>query len=173
MSEIESETTEPESETKLQSRFAKPTLKFAVALIVLFVAQRISVTVQATNEVKIAVPTSSETITFAQLLTSIITLLIVAAILIYASEIGAVLADFLPEFSQIKRIVMLTGGIISLVIVHHLFSWVLQYRPMYAEEYDLGFLIAGMLLGGWIGLILYLNVGNIYQVLKQVPEKQE
>ncbi len=148
--------------------FIEPILKLLIAVGVLFGIQRIAVNFQPTQRVEIPIPPLSIQISVADILTAIIILLIAIAIIKFANDLGNVFAKYIPEFPAIKGIILLTGSILALFIVHQMSKWIVtDYIQSYMDQYDLVFLIIGIILAGRLALILYMNVDEITDLIRQ------
>lgn len=159
--------TEPVKETaleKLQGEdLVRPTLKFLIAIAALFVAQQIVLMVPAATDTTIGVPNATESISVAEILVGVFALLMVAAIINYASSIGTILRDAMEEFTGVRKFVLIVGVLASLLLMYQMFRWVIDYYPPIANEYDLAFLVAGLVLGGWLVIILLFNVDKLFE----------
>ncbi|MDZ7687254.1 MAG: hypothetical protein U5J64_00785 [Halobacteriales archaeon] len=85
-----------------------------------------------------------------------------AAVLKFSADIGNVLEDAadLPALSTLAKLV---GLIVGLVFAHRMFGWITGIFPEYASHYDLAFLVVGLIVGGVIGLVLYMNVDEMHR----------
>ncbi|MDY6779045.1 MAG: hypothetical protein SV760_00545 [Halobacteria archaeon] len=145
------------------SRLTKPTLKFLVALGVLFGAQQVVLRVPAVS--KVTVEISAYSVSVGKLLSSLISLLVVVSVLKFAYDSGTVFSELLPDVPRVRRLSVLVGALASLFVAYQSFNWVLDFYPEYSNHYDVAFLVVGLLIGGWMGLILYTNIGRIADIL--------
>lgn len=143
---------------------AKPIIKFAVAAGVLVALWWVALNVEATSDITAPVPGTSESVTAGEIISSFLTLFLFAAVLKFSADIGNVLEDAadLPALSTLAKLV---GLIVGLVFAHRMFGWITGIFPEYASHYDLAFLVVGLIVGGVIGLVLYMNVDEIVEEL--------
>lgn len=151
----------PEAEEHPLERMVQPTIKFVIALLALFVMQEIVVRVPATAEATVRLPGTTTPITVGQIIHSGITVLLVGVILNFGKDVGNMLQEVTDTFVKLKRLSILIAGIIALAVSYQLFRWVVDVFPIISTHYDLAFLIVGLLLGGWVVLILYGNVDRL------------
>jgi ribosomal protein L40E len=113
-------------------------------------------------------------ITVATVLYTAVTLLIFAAIIRYASTVGATLARVFNEFPEVERMMQLVGALIVLTWAYQLFDWVPYFRDNPAQ-YDYVFLLLGVGFGGWLGYLLYTNVDKFSEYIstRSVDERGE
>lgn len=159
--------TEPESGAAAEAedhpleRMVQPTIKAVIAFLALFAAQEVIIRVPATAEATVLLPGTTTPVTVGQLLHSGITVLLVGVILNLGKDVGSMLADVSETFVKLKRLMILVAGLIALAVAYQLFRWVVDVFPIVSTSYDLAFLVVGLLLGGWVVLILYGNVDRL------------
>ncbi len=143
---------------------AKPIIKFAVAAGVLVALWWVVLNVEATSEITASIPGTAESVTAGEIISSFLTLFLFAAVLKFSADLGKVLEDAtdLPALSTISKLI---GLIVGLVFAHQMFGWITDIFPVYASHYDLAFLVVGLVVGGVIGLVLYMNVDEIIEEL--------
>lgn len=143
---------------------AKPVVKFAVAAGVLVALWWVALNVEATSDITAPIPGTAESVTAGEIISSFLTLFLFAAVLKFSADIGKVLeeATELPALSTLAKLV---GLVVGLVFSHRMFGWVTNKFPTYASHYDLAFLVVGLIVGGVIGLVLYMNVDEILEEL--------
>lgn len=141
----------------------KPTVKFLISVVAIILAQQIVINVEAATGTDVAIPGSTESVTVAEILFSVLTIILVGVIMNYSSSIGEILDEALTEFSGVKKFILILGGLASLLVVYQLFKWVIDYYPPIANEYDLTFLIAGLLLAGWLVVIILFNIDRVFE----------
>jgi hypothetical protein len=139
---------------------AKPVVKFAVAAGVLVALWWVALNVEATNEITAPIPGTAESVTAGEIISSLLTLFLFAAVLKFSADIGDILEDAV-ELSALSTLSKLVGLVVGLIFAHTMFGWVTNVFPEYASHYDLAFLIVGLVVGGVIGLVLYMNVDEI------------
>lgn len=144
---------------------AKPIIKFAVAAGVLVALWWVALNVEATSDVTAPVPGTAESVTAGEIISSFLTLFLFAAVLKFSADIGKILEDS-AELAALSTIAKLVGLVVGLVFAHRMFAWVTNIFPGYASHYDLAFLVVGLVVGGVIGLVLYMNVGEILEELE-------
>lgn len=93
---------------------------------------------------------------------SVITLFIFGAILSFATSIGSLLGERF-EFSQVERVIQLVALLGIIVWANRVFYW-LPYFESHPEQYDLLFLILGIGVAGWLGLVLYMNADEVSEL---------
>lgn len=99
-------------------------------------------------------------ITVASVLVSVLTLLMFGAILNYATVAGKNLASAFTEFAEIERIVQLIALLFIIVAAYRVFWWVPYFRAN-PFQYDVLFLSLGLVVSGWLGYLLYINVDDL------------
>jgi hypothetical protein len=144
---------------------AKPIIKFAVAAGVLVALWWVALNVEATSDITAPVPGTAESVTAGEIISSFLTLFLFAAVLKFSADIGKILEDS-ADLAALSTIAKLVGLVVGLVFSHRMFGWVTNVFPEYASHYDLAFLIVGLVVGGVIGLVLYMNVGEILEELE-------
>ena len=144
---------------------AKPIIKFAVAAGVLVALWWVALNVEATSDITASVPGTAESVTAGEIISSFLTLFLFAAVLRFSADIGKILEDS-ADLAALSTIAKLVGLVVGLVFSHRMFGWVTNVFPEYASHYDLAFLIVGLVVGGVIGLVLYMNVGEILEELE-------
>lgn len=144
---------------------AKPIIKFAVAAGVLVALWWVALNVEATSDITASVPGTAESVTAGEIISSFLTLFLFAAVLKFSADIGKILEDS-ADLAALSTIAKLVGLVVGLVFSHRMFGWVTNVFPEYASHYDLAFLIVGLVVGGVIGLVLYMNVGEILEELE-------
>ena len=144
---------------------AKPIIKFAVAAGVLVALWWVALNVEATSDITAPVPGTAESVTAGEIISSFLTLFLFAAVLRFSADIGKILEDS-ADLAALSTIAKLVGLVVGLVFSHRMFGWVTNVFPEYASHYDLAFLVVGLIVGGVIGLVLYMNVGEILEELE-------
>lgn len=144
---------------------AKPIIKFAIAAGVLVALWWVALNVEATSDITTPIPGSAEPVTAGEIISSFLTLFLFAAVLKFSADLGKVLEDAadIPALSTVSKLV---GLVVGLIFSHRMFGWVTSKFPEYTSHYDLAFLIVGLVVGGVIGLVLYMNVDDILEELK-------
>jgi hypothetical protein len=153
--------TAAEAEDHPLEKMVQPTIKFVIAFLALYAAQEIIIRVPATANADVLLPGTTAPITVGQLLHSGITVLLVGAILKFGSDVGSLLQESTETFAKLRRLAVLVSAIIALAVAYQLFRWVVDVYPILTTHYDLAFLIVGLLLGGWVVLIMYGNVDKL------------
>ncbi len=151
-----------ESEREWYVDLAQPIIKFVVAVAVLVTLWWLVENVQAAQEVQIPLPGSVEAISMAGVLQSVLTLILMIAIVAFASNFGRILSDGLG-IGVLESLSKLGGLAIAVVFAYFMFDWVRQTFPSYSAQYDIAFLIAGIAIVGWLGLVLYSNVDEVVE----------
>lgn len=145
---------------------AKPIVKFVVAVAVILTLWWLVENVQAAQEVTVPLPATAETITVAGVLSSILTLILMIAIIVFSASFGKILHDG-TELGVLESISKLAGLGISLVFAYRMFDWIIDENHFseYAYQYDIAFLVAGIIVVGWLGLVVYSNVDEVVEAL--------
>jgi len=144
---------------------AKPVVKFAVAAVVFVALWWVALNVEATSEITAPVPGTSESVTAGEIISSFLTLFLFAAVLKFSADVGDILED-ITELPALSTTAKLVGLVVGLVFAHRMFGWVTDVFPEYASHYDLAFLVVGLVVGGAIGLVLYINVDEVLEELR-------
>lgn len=154
-------TAEPEAEDHPLEKMVQPTIKFIIGVVALIVAQEVIFQVPGTSDVTVSLPGAAE-ITVARLLHSAIVVLLMGVVVKFGSDIGTMLQGSTDTFVKLRRMAILIAGTVSLAIAYQLFRWIpSRYDALQHSLYNIGFLIVGLLLGGWVILILYGNVDRV------------
>ncbi|MFC3476548.1 hypothetical protein [Halobacterium litoreum] len=130
----------------------KPTVRFVLALAVLFTARAVLVRVPGADRILL-----EPTLSVALLVYGLVTLVIMAAVFDYASTVGAVIAAELDGPSAIRRAIQLATLLLLLVWAYPTFTW-LPYFDTHPGQYELVFLVTGLVAGGWLVVLLYTNL---------------
>ncbi|MFP4633211.1 MAG: hypothetical protein ACLFMT_07255 [Halobacteriales archaeon] len=141
---------------------SRPILKFVVAVAVLVSLWWLVENVGAASEIDVPLPATSETITLAGVLSSALTVFLMIAIVAFSASFGRILHDG-TGVSVLESLSKLGGLAVSLVFAYWMFGWVVETFPEYAAEYDVAFLVLGIVVVGWLGLVLYSNVDEIVE----------
>ncbi len=142
---------------------AYPIIKFVVAVGVLVLLWRLVNTVDAAHQVTVPLPGGAE-ISMAGLMSSVLTLILMIAIIAFASSFGRVLHDGL-DVGVLETLSKLGGIAIALVFAYFMFAWVTETFEGYEAHYDIAFLVAGIVIVGWLGLVLYSNVDDLVEAI--------
>lgn len=151
-----------DSEREWYVDLARPIIKFVVAVAVLVTLWWLVENVQAAQQVQIPLPGSAESISMAGVLQSVLTLILMIAIVAFASNFGRILREGL-DIDVLESLSKLAGLAIAVVFAYFMFDWVTQTFPGYSAQYDIAFLIAGIAIVGWLGLVLYSNVDEVVE----------
>ncbi len=145
---------------------AKPIVKFVVAVGVIVTLWWLVENVQAAQEVTVPLPGTAETITMAGVISSVLTVILMIAIVAFAASFGRILHDG-TDISVLESISKLAGLGIAIIFAYWMFDWVIdeEHFSQYAAQYDIAFLIAGIVVVGWLGLVVYSNVDEIVEAL--------
>lgn len=145
---------------------AKPIIKFIVAVGVILTLWWLVENVQAAQEVAVPLPGTTETVTMAAVISSVLTVIIMIAVVAFSASFGKIMHEG-TGVSVLESISKLAGLGISLVFAYWMFDWVIdeQHFSQYTYQYDIAFLIAGIFVVGWLGLVVYSNVDEIVEAL--------
>jgi len=145
---------------------AKPIVKFVVAVGVIVTLWWLVENVQAAQEVTVPLPGTVETITVAGIISSILTVILMVAVVTFAASFGRILHEG-TEMAVLESISKLAGLGISVVFAYWMFDWVVNEEHFgdYTAQYDIAFLVAGIAIVGWLGLVVYSNVDEIVEAL--------
>ena len=153
-----------DTENEFYVDVAKPIVKFAVAAGVFIALWWVALNVEATSEITVSVPGTTESVTAGEIISSFLTLFLFAAVLKFSADIGKILEEA-ADLAALSTLAKLVGLVVGLVFAHQMFKWVTNVFPEYASHYDLAFLVVGLIVGGVIGLVLYMNVDEIVEEL--------
>lgn len=150
-----------EAEDHPLEKMVQPTIKFAIGIVALIVAQELIFRVPGTGDVTATLPGGVE-VTIARILHTVIVFLLMGVIVKYGSDIGKMLQDSTETFVKLRRMSVLIAMTVSLAVAYQLFRWIPdRYEAVQFSYYNIGFLIAGLILGGWVILIMYGNVDRV------------
>jgi ribosomal protein S27E len=157
---------------RVRENLTQPTIRLVLALVILFVIRTLLTAIPGTDAV--VYDYIGGAVTVATVLYTGVTLLIFAAIIRYASTVGATLARVFNEFPEVERMMQLVGALIVLTWAYQLFDWVPYFRDNPAQ-YDYVFLLLGVGFGGWLGYLLYTNVDKFSEYIstRSVNERGE
>ncbi len=153
-----------EEEREWYVDLARPIVKFVVAIAVLVTLWWLVENVPAAHEVSIPLPGTVETISMAGLLQSVLTLILMVAIVAFAASFGRILRDGL-DVDVLESLSKLGGLAIAIVFGYFMFGWVVETFPDYSAHYDIAFLVAAIAIVGWLGLVMYSNVDEIVEAI--------
>jgi magnesium-transporting ATPase (P-type) len=145
---------------------AKPIVKFFVAVAVIVTLWWLVENVQAAQEITVPLPGTTETVTIAGVISSVLTIVLMIAIVSFSSSFGRILHEG-TGIGVLDSVSKLVGLGISVVFAYWMFEWVIneEHFSEYSYQYDIVFLIAGIVVVGWLGLIVYSNVDEIVEAL--------
>jgi len=146
---------------------AKPIVKFVVATAVIVTLWWLVENVEATQAVDVPLPGTSETITIGAVLSSFLTVILMIAIISFAASFGNIMREGMG-LKVTESIAKLAGLGIALVFAYRMFGWVVseEYFASYSNQYDIAFLAAGIVVVGWLGLVLYSNVDEVVKAFQ-------
>lgn len=145
--------------TAIKDSLVKPTIRLGLAIVVLFAARFILVRVPGTDFMLL-----EPNLSVGVLLYGIITLVIMAVLFDYASTVGGVLREESGGPKEVKRAIQLATLLLLLVWAYPTFTW-LPYFDTHPGQYDLLFLVLGIVAGGWLAALLYTNVDEFTDYL--------
>ncbi|MFB6283021.1 MAG: hypothetical protein ABEK59_03685 [Halobacteria archaeon] len=140
--------------------FLRPTLKFILALVFLYVAEYLTSTTKAASEIQYNLPKTSHMVSVQEIIHGIITILVFIAILKYGYDVGTILKRK-TEMRSPRRLSMVISGIISFGVVYWMSLWVVDIYTAYKRTYDVAFLIVELVLLALLVLALYRNIERI------------
>lgn len=162
--ETAGEAGQPEAEKDWYFDLAKPLVKFIVAVAVIVSLWWLVENVGAAQEVTVPLPGTAETITMAGLISTVLTVILMIAIVAFSASFGRILRNGL-EVDVLETLSKLAGLAIAVVFAYWMFQWVVDTFPAYSAHYDIAFLVAGMFIVGWLGLVLYSNVDELVEAI--------